>query len=352
MRLISVENIKPDMELAKPIYHKDRVLLNTHCTNLSRYKNKLLELGINHIYITDDKSEGIEVTDVIDKKTRRKSKKIIKESFQNITNNKKIKVDKISNVTKEIVEDITHQDNILVNLIDIKSTDSYTFEHSVNVAVLSLLLGRELNYTRQQLIKLGIGALLHDIGKVAIPEKIIKKPAQLTDEEYEIIKKHPSLGYENIKGYYNISPLSRTVILSHHEKVDGTGYPKGFSQDNIHEFGRLVAITDVFDALTSDRCYRDRWPINKAVNFLISKAGEEFDSELINKFVKTIAIYPNGSSVKLSTGEKAIVERQNRDIPTRPVVRIITDETGEELEGYKKINLKDELDIVIVDEEE
>ncbi|AGB41834.1 putative domain HDIG-containing protein [Halobacteroides halobius DSM 5150] len=352
MRLIKVENITANMKLAKPVYHQGRVLLNVYCSNLHKYKNKLLDIGIHHIYIEDEKSKNIEVNDIINRKTRIKSKKVIKKTMENISQNKKIEVNKINEAIQNIISDITNQETILVNLIDIKTTDDYTFEHSVNVAVLSILLGKSLNYNRKRLIKLGTGALLHDIGKVSIPEEILKKPDKLTDREYNIIKEHPKLGYENIKGYYNLSPLSQIAILSHHEKYDGSGYPHRLAKDDIHEFGKIVGIADVFDALTSDRCYRNRWPVHKAVDFLISKANEEFDPQLVNKFVKNIALYPNGISVKLSTGEKAIVKKQNQNCPTRPIVRVIEDKKGEELEEYKTLNLTETLNITIIDEEQ
>ena len=351
MRLTHVKNITPEMELAKPIYDNDHnLLVNIHCTNLHKYKDRLLKLGIKHIYVEDDKSRGIEVENVVDSELKRECQDTIEETFDNIAQDKRINTTKINENVKNLVDQILNNQNVLVNLVDIKSVDSYTFQHSVNVATLSVILANSLNYTKKQLVKIGTGAILHDVGKLAIPEKILKKPSDLTDEEYKIIQEHPSLGYKNTKNNQQISPLSRVIILYHHEQVDGEGYPDGLVKEDIHEFARLVSVADVFDALTSDRCYRDRWSSKKAIDFMISKSGTKFDTEFVREFMKNIAIFPNGTTVKLNTGQKAIIAEQNKETPARPVIRIITDEEGNELEEYETVNLMDKLNIVIEDE--
>ncbi|WP_018247831.1 HD-GYP domain-containing protein [Orenia marismortui] len=351
MRIIHVENLNQKMKLAKPVYHQDRLLLNTGCDNLQNYKSRLLELGINYIYINDKMSQDIEIPEIINSETRKKGIITIKKTLKNISNNKKINIKEVKLVVKDIIDDILNNQNILVNLSYINDYDSYTFSHSVNVAVLSLILGKNLGYNSKKLLQLGVGALLHDIGKVSIPEEILKKKGKLTDKEFKIIQKHPALGYKNLKIYNQISPLSRTIILHHHEKVNGSGYPKGLKQNQLHEFIRIVTIADVFDALTSDRCYRNKWPIAKAVELLISNSNTEFDADLVNKFIQNIAIYPNGTLVKLSNGQTAIVKEQNNDFPTRPVIKIVKDKLGNELKEYQEINLITQHNITIVSDE-
>ncbi|MBM7556200.1 HD-GYP domain-containing protein [Halanaerobacter jeridensis] len=351
MRLIHVKNLSPDMKLAKPIYDDDNnLLVNIHCKNIHKYKERLLNLGIKHIYIEDEKSENIEVENVVSSDLKRKCESAIRDTFSNIKEDKKINVKEITQNIKNLVDEILNNKNVLVNLIDIKSTDSYTFQHSVNVATLSVILANSLNYNRKQLVKIGTGAILHDVGKLAIPEEILKKPSKLNNQEYKIIKEHPSLGYKNTKNNHQISPLSRVIILYHHEQVNGEGYPDGLVKEDIHEFARLVSVADVFDALTSDRCYRDRWSARKAIDFLISKSGTKFDTEFVREFMKNIAIFPNGTAVKLNTGQKALIKEQNKEAPARPVIKIITDEQGNELDEYKTINLMNKLNIVIENE--
>ncbi|MCK4257504.1 MAG: HD-GYP domain-containing protein [Halanaerobiales bacterium] len=346
MRLVTVNDITSEMTLAKPIYYNDRILLNINCIDLFKYRKRLIDFGINYVYVNDELSEGIEIKDIIKDETRQKSKKIIKETLNNISFITETKIANIQNVVHEMVDEITQSDDIIVNLVDIKTYDSYTFSHSVNVTVLSLILGKALYYTREQLIKLGTGALLHDFGKTLIPVEVLNKPDKLTDEEYEIVKEHSRLGYEHLKDNYFISPLSRAVILSHHEKIDGTGYPKGLKRDEIHDFAKIVAITDVFDSLNSDRVYRKRWPTFKTVNFILSNVDSHFEKYLVTKFLKHIAVYPNGTFVTLSNGQKAIVKSQNKNFPTKPIVKIIQGKDGTKLSFT--VNLLDESDYFII----
>ncbi|PUU85975.1 MAG: metal dependent phosphohydrolase [Halanaerobium sp.] len=202
-----------------------------------------------------------------------------------------------------------------------------------------------LGYSKSELFKLGMGGMLHDIGKTLIPEEILNKPAKLTDHEFEIIKNHPELGFNYLQQIESISPLSRIVVYSHHERVDGSGYPRGLKGDEIHEFARVAAIADVFDALTSDRVYRDRWPTYKAAEYIMNHTEQLFDYQLVKKFLPQVSFYPNGSEVILSSGHRAVVRTQNVGFPTRPVLRLIEDDEGNELD--KELDLLKHMNIVI-----
>jgi HD-GYP domain-containing protein (c-di-GMP phosphodiesterase class II) len=188
-----------------------------------------------------------------------------------------------------------------------------------------------------------MGGMLHDVGKTLIPEEIINKPAKLTEHEYEIIKNHPELGFNYLQQIDSVSPLSRIVVYSHHERVDGSGYPRGLKGDKIHEFARVAAIADVFDALTSDRVYRDKWPTYKAAEYIMNHTEQLFDYQLVKKFLPQVSFYPNGSEIILSTGYRAVVRAQNVGFPTRPVLRLIEDdesnELAEELDLLKHMNI-------------
>ncbi|HKL13491.1 MAG TPA: HD-GYP domain-containing protein [Halanaerobiales bacterium] len=348
MRLVPVEDIKPDMKLAKSIYHKNNILLNTGVKELHRYKAKLKSIGINYVYIEDKYSADIDVDYVIKDELREKGQKRIRSFMEDIKFNNSINVNKIKNTVSDIVEDIlNNSDNIIVNMLDIKNFDDYTFEHSVNVAVYSIILGKSLNFNIRDLNKLGIGAILHDIGKILVPPEILFKEDRLTAEEYEIIKEHSELGYNYIKEAHEVSQVSKAAILSHHERLDGSGYPRKKEGDDIHEYAKIVAITDVYDALTSDRTYRKRWPVHEAISYIMSNSDEKFDNYYVDKFIRNLAIYPNGTMVRLSNGQKAIVKEQNSNYPTRPVLRVIEDTEGNEL--IKDLDLLQNLNIVIED---
>ncbi|MFW6015951.1 MAG: HD-GYP domain-containing protein, partial [bacterium] len=294
-------------------------------------------------------SKDIYINDIVRDETRRKGMDVVKSTFEKILVNKDINIKEIKDIILEIIDDIFNFDSIIANLIDIQSYSSYTFKHSVNVAVISILIGKLLNYNMDKLIDLGIGGLLHDIGKILLPQEILKKPGKLNYEEYKILKEHPRLGFEYIKKYESISPRARNIVLLHHERLDGSGYPKGISGDEIHDFARIGAIADVYDALSSDRIYRKSWSISDIIEFLIANVNTKFDFKFVEIFIRNIAIYPNGMTVVLSDGKKAIVKEQNKGYPLRPVVLPIEDSTGASFDNFELLNLLEELDIIIVE---
>jgi len=346
MRLVLTENLKKDMELAKPIYENGNILLNKGVKNLFKYKNKLLELGIKHLYVEDKYSYDIEINEAIKDSTRRNGKKIVTNTFNRIKNGfLEINTKDLKSVVEDITDELVLNEDILLNLVSLKSTSNYTYEHSVNVSVICIALGKMLGYSKNELFKLGMGGMLHDVGKTLIPEEIINKPAKLTEHEYEIIKNHPELGFNYLQQIDSVSPLSRIVVYSHHERVDGSGYPRGLKGDEIHEFARVAAIADVFDALTSDRVYRDKWPTYKAAEYIMNHTEQLFDYQLVKKFLPQVSFYPNGSEIILSTGHRAVVRAQNVGFPTRPVLRLIEDDEGNEL--AEELDLLKHMNIVI-----
>jgi HD-GYP domain-containing protein (c-di-GMP phosphodiesterase class II) len=346
MRLVLTENLKENMELAKPIYENGNVLLNKGVKNLFKYKNKLLELGIKHLYVEDKYSYDIEVNEAIKDSTRRNGKKIVTSTFDRIKNGFiDLNTKDLKNVVEDITDELVLNEDVLLNLVSLKSTSDYTYEHSVNVSVVCIALGKMLGYSKSELFKLGMGGMLHDVGKTFIPEEILNKPDKLTDYEYQIMKNHPELGFNYLQQIDSISPLSRIVVYSHHERVDGFGYPRGLKGNEIHEFARVAAIADVFDALTSDRVYRDKWPTYKAAEYIMNHTEQLFDYHLVKKFLPQVSFYPNGSEVILSTGHRAVVRNQNVGFPTRPVLRLIEDYESNELD--QELDLLKHMNIVI-----
>ncbi|MDZ7672813.1 MAG: HD-GYP domain-containing protein [Halanaerobiales bacterium] len=346
MRLVPVENITSDMTLAKKIYYHNNILLNTGIKDLHKYKDKLKSIGINYVYIEDKYSEDIEINYIIKDEIREQGQRRIKRFMEDIKFNRSLNVNEIKNTVSDIIDDIfNNSEDVLVNMLDIKNYDDYTFEHSVNVAVYSIILGKSLDFSVRDLRKLGVGAILHDVGKILIPSEILLKKDKLNEEEYKIIQEHPRLGYNYIKNINEISPASKSIILSHHERLDGSGYPKENTKTDIHEYAKIVAITDIYDALTSDRIYRKRWPVHEAINYIMSNSDKQFDNKYVNKFIRNLAIYPNGTMVKLSNGNKGIVKEQNTNYPTRPILRLIENEDG--IEISKEMDLLRNLNVVI-----
>jgi HD-GYP domain-containing protein (c-di-GMP phosphodiesterase class II) len=342
--------IKPEMILAKSIYFNDCLVLREGQKDLTRYVNSLNNMGIDYVYVEDSKSEGIEIPDAISEETRLNCKRVLRKTIDDFTNNTVLDMNEMSDAVHSIIDEIMTNPDVQVSLNDIGSSDEYTFSHSVSTTVYSLLIAKQLGYNRSMLEKLGAGTLLHDMGKVLLDKKILNKQGPLEPEEFEYLKKHTTLGYEALKKCPNLTELSRIISLYHHERMDGLGYPMGIPAAELHEFTRIVSIADVYDALTSDRCYRKKWSSDKAVNYLVEFAESRFDTKLVSVFIKQIAIYPNGSMVRLSDRKIGIIKAQNKNFPLRPFVRVIMDENGKEIEMYE-IDLMKELSITIIESE-
>lgn len=350
MRLISTSMLKPNMILAKSIYYNDCLILRDGQKDIDRFVKQLYNMGIEYVYIEDSKSKGIEIPDAISQETRVSCKLALRKTMEDFEKNSTMDLTGISNAIEEIINDILSNPDIQVSLNDISAADDYTFAHSVSTTVYSLLIAKQLNYSDYMMKKLAMGTILHDVGKVFLDEKVLFKKDPLTLEEFEYVKSHAELGYKALQKCVHLTELSRIVTLLHHERMDGSGYPKGVDASELHEFARIVAIADVYDALTTDRCYRKKWTASKSVDYLIEYADTKFDANMVSLFIQQIAIFPNGSMVRLSNDFVAIVKEQNRSAPFRPIVRVIKDERGYDIDMYE-IDLLKELSITIVESE-
>ena len=348
MRLVSIDMITSEMTLAKTIYKGRQVYLTAGQDNIVKYKDNLRRIGIEYIYVEDELSEGIEIPDVVSDETRIKCRVALQDTITRFAETSILDIGEIQPGLNTMLEEIVINEDVKLSLNDISIVDDYTFSHSVSVTVYGALLARKLGMSQDDIHKLATGLLLHDIGKTMLDPDILFKPGRLEEEEFEYVKSHTTLGYEALGKCFSLSESSRIIALMHHERLDGSGYPKGLLGDRLSRFVRIAAIVDVYDALTSDRCYRPKWPASKAVDYLISRCGTEFDTDMVGTFVKQIAVYPNGSIIKLSNGFLAIVKSQNNAAPLRPVIRVITDPEGKMIEPFE-VDLMDELSIVITE---
>ncbi len=362
MRLVPIECIRENSLLGKNIYTQDgRCLLKAGFPLTNDTLKKVKEHQIFSLYIIDDYSDAI-IEDIIKPELRQKSISVIKETFSHIerissshdfskknineyTKQEKKYFQSINNIAEELVENILQNENVLLSLVDIKSMDNYTYAHSVNVAVISLVLGISLNLSKKNLTHLCIGALLHDVGKSFIQSEIIQKPGNLTPEEFEEIKKHPRYGYNFLDKFFSLSSHVKLAVLQHHERYDGLGYPAGISGDNISYLARIVSIADVYDALTSDRPYKRAMCPSDSLEYLMSNSGTLFDYNMLDVFCKVIIPFPQGTLVNLSNGDVGVVEETIPSFPLRPIVKIIKSEYPNKIGST--INLIDSLSIVI-----
>ncbi len=343
MRKISVSNCEAGMILGKAIFFNGAAILLEAGVELTEtYINRLINLGISEVYIDDEISKDIVVRDVVADETRREAIEFIKNTMNTYCSGDTLYTIEVMKVVNKIIDDILSLDDIIVNLTDIKTCDNYTFLHSVNVCILSIITGVNLEMPYNELKDLGVGALLHDIGKVVIPSQILQKDSALTDEEYEVVKKHSIMGYNILKTMPQISEVSAMVALCHHERYDGKGYISGLKKDEIHVFSRIVAIADIFDALTSDRIYRKKISTNQAIDYLTVIAAPSLDSNILCCFTKIIPPFPIGTGVLLNNGEKGVVIGLNKYLPTRPVLRIVFNADGSKKPNFEEVDLSKE----------
>ena len=240
---------------------------------------------------------------------------------------------------------LVNSDELLQLVTSRTDLEDYVYAHSVNVCLLSLAIGIQLEYDRNKLVELSIGALLHDIGMVKVLD-IADKPTKLTPKEYEEIKKHPMYGVEILEKVSDINSGVVYVINQHHERSDGSGYPKGFKGDQISEYARIVGIADVYDALIHPRKYRLKMLPYDALKQVISEKNY-FDPVFLKALLDKISIYPVGSMVELSSGEIAMVTSANPHSPLRPVAVILVDSQGHKLKEPRVINLVDHITVYI-----
>lgn len=349
MRRVSLSKLTPDMRLGKAIYNNNNLLLGQGVTNINKYIKALLDLGITSVYVEDSISDGIEIPEIISEQTVTKCKTALQDTFKNFKQRGIVSSNSLESAITMVLEEIIERPDILVSLTDIGSTDDNTLSHSINVTIYSLLLANAMGYSKFEMSLLAEGTILHDIGKTVLDQDILFKPGPLTEAEFDHVKQHTTLGYEILKKNQYMPDVARIISLYHHERMDGSGYPSGLLGKDIHKYARIVAIADVYDALISNRCYRGAWPVVKAVHELYRESTDKLDSEMVGKFIGLLAVYPNGTMVHLSDGRMGLVKEQNSNMPFRPIVRIIKDAGGNDVEAYE-VDLIEALHLTILDE--
>lgn len=255
----------------------------------------------------------------------------VKEFMDEAVQAKRFRIGRAQKAILPLVNSVIENRSALLGLATLKSYDEYTSYHSVNVMILSLSIGAAIGLDREALMIVGLGALLHDIGKVTIPARVIQKSGPLTEEEWEAMRRHPAEGADILLSQPGIHPLSVLISYEHHVRYDMQGYPRIDSKQTQTFFSRMVEVADVYDAMTTHRPYQQARDPNQAIKILVNDSGKVFDPLMIKVFVAMMGIYPIGTLVNLSDGTMGLVIEQDNMKPLRPVVKILKDPDGKDI---------------------
>ncbi|MGB9755606.1 MAG: HD-GYP domain-containing protein [Desulfurella sp.] len=365
MYLVSVKSLKPNDTLGKAIINeKGQVLLNKGVKLDEYYINILDKYGYQFVYIEDDDTKDIVVEDEITDELKTSAIKTIKKVFDIVTPTKEDNVNDFKEIVKKIengeikkkladspfiksIESIAFdvvnslfETKILNGVASLKKQDNFTYQHCLDVTILSVALANKLLYTKKKLIELAKGCLLHDIGRILINKSLYIQPRKLSNKEFELIKQHPQIGYLVLKDITQVGIIASHITYQHHEQQDGFGYPRGLKGNNllpvpdkviedgyIMPLAEIVAIANVYDALVSPRAYRSAYTPDQAFFIMKRVASQQINIEAFRVFSDIIPVYPIGTTVYILNGKYknfiGVVSKNNQKSLTRPIVRLL-----------------------------
>ncbi len=348
MNKVEISELKAGMKLAKDVYLPDgRILLLSGFVVKERYIRKLELFKVPYVYVMEGELAKIE--NISEEKVYSEAFHSIKSVMTSVREGKELDIKAVRDTVSCIVHKVINNETVFMQLTGIRDIDNYTFLHSVDVCIYSVITGRKLGYSDKELTELGIGAVLHDIGKCKIPNEILLKPGRLTKEEFEVMKKHSIFGYDIVINTPGLSKKIANIAYQHHEKWNGSGYPAGLSGNDIDSYARIVTAADIYDALTADRVYRKRDMPHMAAEYIVANSSVLIDPEIAKVFIKNITIYPEGAIVLMNTGEIGCVIEANTNMSLRPKVRVIARKEGPPVLDTYVRDLMQELDVFIID---
>ena len=328
MRFVPSLCLRKGMILGDDLYGRLNELMLSKGQIITEEKiDRIRKLGYQGVYVSDKLSDDSVLECSISSRLKNSAvssvSKLCEQMHENACTDETIAG--IKTAIYDIVDEIVENRSAVFNMIDLKIYDEYTYFHCINVAVLATIIGRAMDIKRNDLYKLALGSALHDIGKVFIPKEILEKPGKLTQHEFSIIRQHSGTGSRYLREKWDIAPEAHFPVLTHHERYDGTGYPLGIKNDKIPLFGKIAAVADVYDALTSDRPYRKALLPSEAMEHIMGGSGNMFDPDVVKTFLREISPYPVGTCVMLSNGMRGIVVQGQSKCGTRPKIKIQTD---------------------------
>lgn len=336
MRYASIESVQQNEKLGKNIYAEDgRILLSKGATFTVGLISRLKKMGVESVYLIDDEGIIDDAEDSFDEKTKREVMASLSVSFDYIQSGKDFNPKRIGMSVQKIMTEVMNAKNVLLHLSDIRTKGNQLFIHSTHVAIISILIGVKLGYGPKDLQDLGAGALLHDIGK--------SSPVTKGEEKH-----HTWRGFNILRQNRELSTLVAHVAFQHHERLDGSGVPRGITQEKLHPYGKIVSVANDYDNMVAPVDGSKPLLPYEACEKILSYTGTWYEHDIVWQFLRSIAIYPNGTNVKLSNGHYGTITAQNKGLPQRPVVRSFTNNDLMNDYDVEVIDLAKETTIFIV----
>ncbi len=349
---VDVQDLRPGMLLAENIYDLEgNILLASGIKLRETYIKKIEETPAIRIAVHGNEATAV-VSNVVQNKpqgsvverkqqrierTRHDARASMKQAIDELIAQDFGNATIIFDIVERIINDILNSDDIVFHIDQLRDLDVYLLDHSINVTILSIVMGVVSGMNRSQLKILATGAILHDVGKLFLDQDLINRPGPLTPQEFQLVKHHSRLGYELLKKFPEFSDESALIALNHHEKFDGTGYPNGLKGDAIDLYSQIVGLIDVFDALTSDKVYAKKVSPYKAMQIIFKNANTHYDQGLLMRFLTSVGYYYHGAVVRLHNEAIGVVIERDR---YRPIVRVIQDANGKTVTDHYEIDLK------------
>lgn len=349
MRIISLDTVQGNEKLAKDVYNNDIVLMTAGLTIKKSYVRRLKDIGIEYIYVEDELAKGINLTDSLELQIKEQCQSTMRDVLQKYTYQNETELEQIKNIADEIIFEIVSEPKVIYNLSSIREKSESTYSHSLNVCALTVILSLKLKLPKASIKDIAIGSLLHDIGYtyIAFDYQNLYLDTCPQKEQREI-KKHTVYGYSAVEKVNWLSQISTNIILGHHERLDGSGYPFHIKGERIKLGVKIAAVCDEFDSRVYGNLI-NKMKVHDAIDYIVSQAGILFDITVVKALIDSVAAYPIGSLVMTNQGEVGIVLRQNAQCPTRPIIRIVKNKEGIMPKEWIEKDLTKELTLFITD---
>jgi len=350
MRIVEVIKLKGDEILAKQIFNEEGIVLLNSGVQLTRFLiDKIIEIGVEIVYIDDEISNGIVIEESLSERTKQECKHAIKSIVDKYCKEGKTDNSGIMKSVDSVIYDIYSNKDVMINVAEIKACDNSIYSHSLNVCVLATIVGTQMGFNMMRLKEIATGALLHDIGKIKImsDKKILSEFKSKEELDKYIERNHPKVGFDFLSKQNFCSSYTKAGVLMHHERNDGSGYPLRLKGKEIIEIGKLISICDTFSNMVSGNINDGARSVNEAMEYIYCMSDIYFDPDIVRKFTANLVAYPSGSGVILSTKEKGLVIRQNKSLPLRPVIKVVYDREGKLIVPPYYVDLCKELTLFI-----